>query len=1578
MAVTLVALALPGTAKTQDRDPAARGLDVFVHVPTAVPSGGVLPVLIEAFGFPSVQTAEPLSDADVQVVWDPEYLGPHVAVAPAPLGGKTLAKGRLILNVPVPRGDAIAMRLLVRVRHGDHERVRTVTVQRTSRRKLQLFVGDTHVVPGSTISTWVLVENAITKKPVAQSDVVVKLVEGGVSRFERVVRTDRAGAAMVRVPIPRTTEPAWTWELIARLSASPGEGSASASVTLRPREETPGTPSFRSEFLEPSIRPGERATLRLNLRDASNRPLAAAPVRVWIGPKGTNPPEKDEDWKAAPQAPSSGHLPLGQVMVLRTDLRGLVQRTVQAPPVVSPVGTKLTLRARVDLSGQELKSSSSLRVGRPETSVTLSPEAGSIVPGVKQHMLISMHDERFDPVVGRFSVRADGLDIEVTTDEHGEAEVLWNAPKDVGALRDFGACAGGVASAVIVRPLGAGAGPQNRMDPFELCVGIDRDAEALVATDRKIVRAGQQIEVKVLSARDRSWSLLLERGDGRQSTSAWLDSGNRGAHITVPADASGVWTVSAVSPGSKTASVSVGAGFLVLPTTLPRLSARIVGGRQTPGGKVEIEAHLTDEAGKGLQGSVAAVVIDRFGGGSVAGLESLDTRHSLCSDIGAWKNRCAAVLDEGPAADALRRGLLGDRGESPTGPSIDPGLNVETTLAQSFRAVVQSLEGAVFVASASPERLRDVRRKGKRGWEFNPELMTLAVEALGAPPMTPGGEALSLSDLIAIDSQVTFDNVARRITRLKVFNVLKAVRSFKLSHELDDHEPALRNPNALLRRLVREDLLTDGDLLDPWGGTIQFAKTGGPVQPFLTVTKGWSLRAPGPDRRLNTGDDIRDPFERVLKSGTPYAEAVHEDRLVDLRWELKVGDATVAHWDEVLQALTGNTFGAGGLGLSGVGTGGGGSGFGSGHGRLGRSRRHRAISTGDAFWSPPRRTDAEGKVRFVIPLGDIETTWRVALIGLPDDASPATTRLDVESALPLSTRVEAGAAWVERDSVEVVVSVRNRKKRPADVTIALRTSGVAELVGAPARSIRVPAGGERVLRVQVQAPKAGKAGLAIRTSAPGFPADELEHTWRVRRAGEVIRRAHVEWVDEERDLSQWLERDGLIALGAPRLVIERGMAHSIEAALESLDPDGLTTMDSMVDAVETSGLVHRWALRQGTSKAHLVKRTLQIGEHAMGRFRIYKKLAGKDADWNLEARINRWGPIPVLPERIGEPFCPAEDASSHSWLPDIVDGLDAEPAPQDGSILPCWGSFASEVVQRVRRSDDPDVLARAVLALAARAHRSSEGKALAQRLRNRVRIKPSGRIEMPRGSSRSDRALVYSALLVGTQWQRRATPSVPKLAAWLAVQRDPTGGFGSSLATRAAVRAMLWADEESADANAKKTQLEIEIDGTTTELAMGPHAREVVKLPSGTKELELEPDGPGVVTRIERRFLRPWSRPPSDASGPLRLSVTWPEAKLGRTAALEIEVRHLGGGERGVDVRVPLPPGVSLAAPIAGVRQVQGSLMVRLDVDEVAVPLTIPVRFGLRGKVTVPEANARLRWGHAPRAVAPARKLTIQ
>jgi hypothetical protein len=450
---------------------------------------------------------------------------------------------------------------------------------------------------------------------------------------------------------------------------------------------------------------------------------------------------------------------------------------------------------------------------------------------------------------------------------------------------------------------------------------------------------------------------------------------------------------------------------------------------------------------------------------------------------------------------------------------------------------------------------------------------------------------------------------------------------------------------------------------------------------------------------------------------------------------------------------------------------------------------------------------------------------------------------------------------------------------------------------------------------------------------------------------------------------------GLRLIKEPRVVLERGVDSALEAALEAMDPDRLSSPDAMADAVEVGTRLARWATARRGEESPLAVRGREIARRAVGRLLAYKPSKKAVVFWAAESRVRSIGPADLIAELPkGEGSCPPKRPP----LDEALDGLDAEPAPASGVAEACWDAFVTETTAAATQGGDRVDLARAVLSLAERPHRAASATALADRLREAVALRPTGGISLPphQAADRASRAIVYAALLRGAALGKGAAPA-DRLAAWLAVQRDARGGYGSALATRSAVRALL----AQGDGPQGPTKVTIVAAGARREVEVGPSARVVVPLDPATTRVEISGVGPSLLARLERPVLRLWSSPPDDAASPVHLEVTWPKRpRAGKTGVVQVSVRQGRDRPSAIDVRIPLPPGVSLAAPVKGVHQIQGTLVVRADLDASRLPtvLEIPVRFALAGQVTVPEARARVAFEELARAVAPARPLRIE
>ncbi|MBK8252303.1 MAG: hypothetical protein IPK82_06490 [Polyangiaceae bacterium] len=1584
--IAIAALSPPTDAGAQSADPALRGLDLFVDVPRAAVNGQLVPIQIQAYGFPSATVLAALPGAAIEAVWDADSLGPGAASTPPPVKAVTDANGRVHIDVLMPDGNSNAPRLLIGTKFGEHRRTTEISVQRADLVHLSLVVPDRRVVPGGSTNAWVFVRDVASGKPASNRDVSIELLEGGVPRSSQKVTTDAAGTAVVRVPIPRSDEPLLSWQLMASASVHNDEN-ATGSVILEPREETPGLPELSASWDSPRAFPGDSAGFVLSVRDASGRPVVGAPIRYWIGPKGTEPP--------SPSANPKGWERESKVML--TNSAGEARGRIDAPSTLKR-GAALSLRlyAHATFYGRELTTEKMLEVIAGAPTVEALPEVGVLVPGMEQTVIVNVRDGRDKPVSGAFLVEGDNLNQKIQTDARGEAKVLWKAPRDVGAARNVGPCANGVAATISIKPIDMIAALDNRSEPFRTCVRVERTHDGIVRSEKGLLTAGSVINARIFEPDNAvsafakptkksaetwspAWSITAEPlwPAGANPVSGWLVDTSTPLPLSMRSAAPGAWFLGALAPRTNGDAKVAPGRVIVAPAIVPKLKATLAGGRAAPLGTVEIDVDLTDGKGRGIPGSVAAVLVDAYGGGVMTGLMALDTRSDLCGRLRIEPDACDAFFDD-DSADVLRARVLASLSVRDPSPTADPGATAKEDLRRAFKSVLMSLEGAVMDATREPDSLRDAFRKEKNAYTFNPELFSLVTAAMEPPPVTPGGEPISLADLLALDKQVTYDNVARRVTRLKLFRVLEAVRTYRRERALDPDEPALRDPNAILRRLVSTQTLSSQDLVDPWGGTMSFVKGTGQKLPFMTI-KGFELHAPGPDNKLGTADDVKSPFERVVQSGTPYAEAMEEDRLVDSELDMEVSESSVENWRSTLEELTGQTLG---------------SGYGSGYGRLGGShgggggrvrmgatsvnRSSHGISPGAEFWLPPQRTDQNGHLRISVPLGDVETTWRLAIVGAPDGATPAVTSLDIPSALPLSARVESGSVWIEKDRADVMVTLRNRTAQAAKVNVSVSVSGVAELVNAKSATanIDVPAGGALPFTVGILASRPGNAGISVTAKSANGLEDHTTHTWEVRPAGEAVDLSSSQWVTGDQTLALSQISEHMRPTGLASLVLERGNRVALEAALASLDPDVAYSSEGLSYIQEAAARIRTWRMARVGQADVLSVRANDIVRRSIGRFVARRPDARSMRDWAGARRAVQWAPPDLVKLVNPSVDCPPAEVTD---LDSQLALIESEPSSSDGVIEACWDSLATAVASQFSSSQDPVSLARAVLAFSERPQRTSMAATLAEKLRIWVDLQPSGRVTLPAHASaqRASRALVFAALLRSAKMGKPSVASPERLVAWLRVQADSQGGYGSSLATLAAVRAFLNGPMEPTES----TKVLVKAPGLEKEVTVGPDER--VHIPLGAKavSVELSSRGPGLIARLYRPGIRLWSAPPNANSGPLAFSVEWPEnARAGQKGVLRIFTASRTTQSFLADIRVPLPPGASLAEAIAGVKQIQGQLVVRSTVDSFGARTVqeLPILFALAGKFTIPEARAKPATEEGARSVAASQPFVVR
>ena len=271
--------------------------------------------------------------------------------------------------------------------------------------------------------------------------------------------------------------------------------------------------------------------------------------------------------------------------------------------------------------------------------------------------------------------------------------------------------------------------------------------------------------------------------------------------------------------------------------------------------------------------------------------------------------------------------------------------------------------------------------------------------------------------------------------------------------------------------------------------------------------------------------------------------------------------------------------------------------------------------------------------------------------------------------------------------------------------------------------------------------------------------------------------------------------------------------------------------------------------------------------------------------------------------------------------------------------------------------------------------------ALADRLAAAAPVTNDGTLVLPAGiaGNRAARAMVLAARVRSAQLPGRNKASSilwPRLLA----ERDTAGGYGSAEATRQVVRALLEAERATPSASTVRVT---ELTGKGRPLAqrtvtLADDSALDLPLAADTEAVRIEASVPGLLVRAQRPLFRSFFQPADPTQSPLQLDLAVPKTPKG-LGTLNIHLRHDLGREASVMVRIPLPPGAALAEKIANMWQVQGAIYVRTTLASDALPrvIPVPVRFGLAGTFTLPEATARVTDEDVPPARAAARPLLI-
>lgn len=888
-AVTLALLlaALSADAQTTGRRAVRRqsgvtGVELGLEGSLQVARGGQLRWLVTAYEVVGLQQIRPALEATVSLTTS---LDPAEVAAEA----TTDQYGRAVLEMAVPEDAPSSFRAVLRLRSASEiQRRFELTVTVDDPRELQLHAARQQVRPGGIVRVFGRLQHGSSGGPLPQDSIELTLrdQQGRPLRPSQRVVTDRAGLFAHSFRL----RPEDQQMVAVRARAGDDEHSIERQVTVRIVE--PQAPPMLLA-LEPEavvIRSSQRIAVPLALRTGTGRPVTGAVVTL-------DGVDEDEPGRRS-----------------TTDRRGRAELSWQAPRLTSGFTDHVIRVTAVHERLGRVTSSTRVRVAASDWAAALSVEGGALVPELGGRVWV--RTTGIDGLPARAGVpvqlrgpRLEGSPLRAETDESGIAtfEVeLTDAPAGASDR-----CGGDNAAAIEVT-VGAGA---RRAGDLDACLPLDPDATARVRVGPPLSTPSGQVRVEVARAPVArglpvSVALLAQRSGRLVALGARVLDGDEDAlELELPSEVSGQVVVRARPlHGDERQEVRGGSALIwVAPGRPQEARVELIADHERAvlgfdgAAEGERSAYVI-----GLPIDEADQLRQRLRAGSLGPLGDLRRAPAEASEALLTAALAAAVPRDAGAPAILRAGegvVPVPAPENPVALGLlrDPWRSrarfVTGRLALIFRAIEQQ------VAQALPERIDDVAVREGRGWRFNSEILEAIAEAdtlSGEGATGLGGAPLTIDQLQDFDRAFTYNNVARRITRERLFHLYLALRQLVQTNGFDLPWSRLGDPAEWLRALPGQMVTGAGslrreELVDGWGRpfVLRRARGGRSRFTFVDPLGGWELVSTGPDGRAGTGDDLWDPTARVLPRGSAYAEAVGEDVLVARLGGVELGRATI-------------------------------------------------------------------------------------------------------------------------------------------------------------------------------------------------------------------------------------------------------------------------------------------------------------------------------------------------------------------------------------------------------------------------------------------------------------------------------------------------------------------------------------------------------------------------------------------------------------------------------------------------------------------------------------------------------------
>jgi hypothetical protein len=1072
------------------------------------------------------------------------------------------AGGVFTVALSVPDEALDQPMLVIRVgRRGAPHRRWVINASVTSDVVAELLTDRLLYEAGETLHAWARLREGESHRPVAGRTVtlLVSDVSGQILESYEVV-TRQSGAIAFDVPLAA--------------SLAPG------MLTLELRDGTMRV--FAGTLAQTSVTVGTRHLERMRLSVGLDRRLLAPGEdltgMVQVIAADSTPVEGAEVWVSIGETERA----------FVSDARGQAQFTMPTARYLSGDSQGFGVDVRVSHPAHgSAAGSSSFTLTRTPYFVEAMAEGGALPVEVETDLYVEVKNALGEPAPAGLGVEVVGAAVvgrtgRAVTDTHGLVRIRARVPRTAVARSDGGACSGLFATELSVTIQRADGRPPR---DARLCVPVQTEVLVLPRVDRVVVAPGERIEVSLLRGRARTPVLVTLVQGHRPRAFAFADANETRVTFDLPARARGVWEVRVQPLSSDDARGEIDAWGAMLVGT-----AGITHFIVRPNDAFALDLS-TDAPRYPVRGTMTATLATSVAPAERAWATFLvrdESWHAGEVDyaIYSWSEDLRDILlRPTPSDDLFLRHALASMvqvdsevvGEVPVlsepwnesriwerptsagaGVLFDPLQNREILIRATYAEYAAVLEN---VLQSMPEydeesaRQLVVTSRGRTAFASN-TFSRLVEQGIAEtpPPRGLGGTLLTPADIERANIGFSFEIAAARVARMRLVTLLGV-----LARVGDTTDPAITRlfavepPERWLALAAHHGFVEANLLLDPWGRPFVF-RDAGTRRPAIVISDrapNWELVSAGADGRYGTGDDVRDPFARVVPEGTVYAERSGENALIAELSRIAPGAGALARMAAAYRELglaaederipsavfayaseayvegdyaeytgVGESGGGMGLGLIGTGAGGGGMGYGSGSGSGFGSRsssvpRVRSASAvpiaasalsrvvredfpATLFFVGEVALDAQGRATLEVVLADAVTTYRLEAIAWSETGwtSSALARVNVDQTIqidaPIPERAHVG------DRITVPVRIVNRGSTPMRVRPSVTIEGDIHLTLSELSAVVVPPEDGVALSIEIGADEVGSGSIRIEALS-----DTDERLDAVRRPIEV-------------------------------------------------------------------------------------------------------------------------------------------------------------------------------------------------------------------------------------------------------------------------------------------------------------------------------------------------------------------------------------------------------------------------------------------------------------------------------------------